>query len=873
MKNENVIYRFQQQDNVHEIYIYDEIKKTGPFNWETWQYEDSETSAKHFKELLDAIPETDEIKIYFNSNGGSVDQGTAIYNMLKQHGSYKTGIVMGVCHSIAFTILQACDKRIMGQGTTAIIHDMWETVTGNAADLRAEADNLDVAMESCIALFMQRAADFQKTMQQVNTAVQENSNSFKLAKAAWDDSTTAVEKLKDRQEYLAKQTDVYSDKVEILKRELEEMKSAENRNEDAIRKKQNQLTSAQISLTKYQKGLAEVTEELESGAAESKEQIRKLSDKIAESTDKIKANEIEIEALKSKYDDHIKSIVKYKDEQKYLSNQTENYERILESLKKQLDILKSAENKDEKAIQDKKNEINETTTKLNGYKSKLEDVEQKLKSGAAVTEGYAEKVQAFGNKAKETGDKFSGISTAAAGIVAATAATVPATAEYRKIMGSLEVSSQNAGYTAEQTAESYRTLYGVLADDQTAATTTANLQALGLSQEELSTVIEGTIGAWATYGDSIPIDGLAESINETVKTSTVTGTFADMLNWAGTSEDAFNEKLAACGSESERVNLVMQEMANQGLVDAGKKWQENNKNLVDGNKATADFQQATAELADTVAPLITKITELVAGLIEEFNQLSPEGQRLIAGCVLVVAAVGPVFSIISKVAGGVSSLIGIISKIAPVLGPIKTGFAAVNAVMAANPILIIIAAVAALIAIFVTLYNKCEWFRDGVNAIFGAVADFIKGAIDKIKGFFDFDWKLPKIKLPHFKASGEWSLSPLKVPKISVDWYANGGILNSPTIFGANGDSLMGGGEAGKEAVLPIKLLKDYIREENDANNATLAAMIVEAFKSISMTAENNIYIGDKKSITLLTNLVLKQMANKTLATQGAKGK
>lgn len=457
------------------------------------------------------------------------------------------------------------------------------------------------------------AADFQKTMQQVNTAVQENSNSFKLAKAAWDDSTTAVEKLKDRQEYLAKQTDVYSDKVEILKRELEEMKSAENRNEDAVRKKQNQLTSAQISLTKYQKGLAEV--------------------------------------------------------------------------------------------------------------------------------------------------------------------------------------------------------------------------------------------------------------------STVTGTFADMLNWAGTSEDAFNEKLAACGSESERVNLVMQEMANQGLVDAGKKWQENNKNLVDGNKATADFQQATAELADTVAPLITKITELVAGLIEEFNQLSPEGQRLIAGCVLVVAAVGPVISIISKVSGGVSSLIGIISKIAPVLGPIKTGFAAVNAVMAANPILIIIAAVAALIAIFVTLYNKCEWFRDGVNAIFGAVADFIKGAIDKIKGFFDFDWKLPKIKLPHFKASGEWSLSPLKVPKFSVDWYANGGILNSPTIFGANGDSLMGGGEAGKEAVLPIKLLKDYIREENDANNATLAAMIVEAFKSISMTAENNIYIGDKKSITLLTNLVLKQMANKTLATQGAKGK
>lgn len=157
MEQRNLIYRFQQTENVHEIFIFDEIRKTGPFNWDTWEYEDSETSAKHFKELLDAIPESDEIKIYFNSNGGSVDQGTAIYNMLQQHGAYKTGIVMGGCHSIAFTILQACDKRIMGQGTTAIIHDIWETVSGNATDLRAEADNLDVAMDSCIALFMQRA--------------------------------------------------------------------------------------------------------------------------------------------------------------------------------------------------------------------------------------------------------------------------------------------------------------------------------------------------------------------------------------------------------------------------------------------------------------------------------------------------------------------------------------------------------------------------------------------------------------------------------------------------------------------------------------------------------------------------------------------
>ena len=190
-------------------------------------------------------------------------------------------------------------------------------------------------------------------------------------------------------------------------------------------------------------------------------------------------------------------------------------------------------------------------------------------------------------------------------------------------------------------------------------------------------------------------------------------------------------------------------------------------------------------------------------------------------------------------------------------------------VLGINPVVLIIGGI---IAGIVVLYNKCEWFRNGVNSILGGIVDFIKGAIDKIKGFFDFDWKLPKIKLPHFKASGEWSLSPLKVPKISVDWYANGGILNSPTIFGQNGNSLMGGGEAGKEAVLPIELLKTYMREENESNNSVLASMIADAIQKMTLVCQNDIYIGDKKTVSALTNLILKNVSNKMLNAQGAKG-
>ena len=162
----------------------------------------------------------------------------------------------------------------------------------------------------------------------------------------------------------------------------------------------------------------------------------------------------------------------------------------------------------------------------------------------------------------------------------------------------------------------------MLGDNQTAATTTANLQALGLAQSDLNTLIDGTIGAWATYGDSIPIDSLAEAINETVQTGTVTGTLADMLNWAGTSEDDFNTKLQNCSTESERANLILQEMANQGLTQAGTAWQEQNANLVAANNATALYQQNASALATAIGPMFTAIQTAGAQLLGVLAQIA-----------------------------------------------------------------------------------------------------------------------------------------------------------------------------------------------------------------------------------------------------------
>lgn len=270
----------------------------------------------------------------------------------------------------------------------------------------------------------------------------------------------------------------------------------------------------------------------------------------------------------------------------------------------------------EQALGRLQNEARDTENRINGIDEKpIEQVEDAAEDAGDALRDAGDDASHFGDMLK-AGAIVEGVS----GLVDSMSQLADETREYQRIMGSLEVSSERAGYTAEETADTYRQLYGVLGDDQTAATTTANLQALGFAQEDLKDLTNAAIGAWATYGDSIPIDGLAESINETIQAGQVTGNFADVLNWAGTSEDDFNAKLENAADSTERANIVMEELARQGLVEAGEAWQKNNESLVESNQAAADFQDTMAEMSERILPVLTSvkqgITDLLNSLLE-----------------------------------------------------------------------------------------------------------------------------------------------------------------------------------------------------------------------------------------------------------------
>ena len=267
------------------------------------------------------------------------------------------------------------------------------------------------------------------------------------------------------------------------------------------------------------------------------------------------------------------------------------------------------------------------------------------------------------------------------------------------------------------------------------------------------------------------------------------------------------------------------------------------------------------EVADSLFTLLAPALEAVSGWLQKaagwWQGLSPEMQKVILAVAGIVAAIGPLLMII----GSLASAIGSIITIAPMIG---TAFSAL-----AGPVGIVIGIIAALIAIGVLLYKNWDkikaaagalknWVVEKFTALKTKVAeiftkikdamlkpirkarDLIKAIIDKIKGFFNFKAKLPKIKLPHFSIQPPgWSIGDLlhgEIPSLGIDWYAKGGIFNSPRVIGV-GDS------KSPEAVIPIDKLQGMI----NASNAQMVSALVTALQAANMGggsgSENTIVI------------------------------
>lgn len=445
------------------------------------------------------------------------------------------------------------------------------------------------------------------------------------------------------------------------------------------------------------------------------------------------------------------------------------------STSKEAQKVQQALDRQETAASKARTEYNNARTALNKMNGELSDLRKQADGAADSVDDVADSI---GDAAKEAqGADFGDVLGAGAiiegakSIIDSIGQVTDETGEYRRIMASLDTSSKQAGYTADQTSEAYYQLYWALGDEQSAATALANLQALNLEQGDLMDMLDLVTGAWATYGDSIPIDGLAESINETIRTGTVTGTFADVLNWgsregetfgvmlkdnteanqewndavndAVTAEDFFNLALQDAGSQTERANLLMQAMTDQGLAATADAWYQNNQDIVDANDAQLVFMQNASQLAERVAPAVNAVkggfNDLFAaalqategidfqavadGITAAFNFLIENKDVIVSDLAIIGAGIAAL-----KLAQFATDVGNVISKAAtltdtfPKLGGVVTALT--------GPFGIVIAAVTGVLLVINT-------FGDQIKAVLQSVDDFLQNvfAVDLTRIF------------------------------------------------------------------------------------------------------------------------------------------
>lgn len=549
---------------------------------------------------------------------------------------------------------------------------------------------------------------------------------------------------------------------------------------------------------------------------------------------------------------------------------------------------------------DKANEaIDETTKKAKDSEGKQSGAFKKI-GGAAVA-----------------GAKV--IAGAATAVGGAWLGAIEGTREYRVSMGKLETAFTTSGHSAETAHKTYSTLNSVLGDSDVAVEASNHLAKLVDNEKDMNTWTDICTGVFATFGDSLPIEGLTEAANETAKTGQLTGVLADALNWAGVNEDDFQKKLDSCSTEQERQKLITGTL-NKVYKESADTYKKNNKELIQAEKANQKLKEAMALLGSVGEPILTaiktKIAEMVTvgvpklqslitkikDMIKWFKQNKSTVQIWAAGIIAATITVSG-FVLVLKWSA-------IMSKAAKALKLVTVAVKALNVAMRANIIGLIVSLILGLVAAFIYLWKNNEGFRkfwlnmwakiqsvagtaigwikrkfgelkDSVakvkanfEAIKKAITDKINGAkeavagfVNKVKGFFPL--KIGKIfsslKIPKISVSGGKAPFGIagkgKLPSFNVKWNADGGILSEPTIFGMNPKTgtLLGGGEAGKEAIVPIDRLKAYIDESVNNRNKDLSESLEIQISRLILFMKN--YFPVSYQITLDSGILAGELA------------
>jgi peptidoglycan hydrolase CwlO-like protein len=496
--------------------------------------------------------------------------------------------------------------------------------------------------------------------------------------------------------------------------------------------------------------------------------------------------------------------------------------RKLKELEAEYAKLTDEQKKNSKQGQQLATAINEQSAKVKELEKNIDyytDSLQELTDAGVETREELEKVNKELDEQKQAAKDLgggiaqgaalgiAGIGAACVGAFAGLNSLVEETKELRTQLGMLETSFTEAGHSVETGEKTFNDLYAVLGDSGAATEASLHLAQFAKSEKELEELTNSLTGAYSKFGASLPIENIAEGASTTLTLNQANAGMVDAIEFAGGSVEDFNKKLQALDTEEEKRAFILQTL-NESYGEAGEKYKEVNKEVIAANDAQNKYNQAMAEIAEKAQPAITSFKTAMVGVLqtvmEKFSEVDIEGLiGKISGAIttLVNVALPPLMTGLTWVLDNANWLVPVLGTLVVTIGAITAGIKAYNAVMkiakvvqlawnlamSANPIGLVITAIGLLVAAFVTLWKKCEGFRDFwkgfINILIGGVNALIKG-LNKIS--IDIpDW------VPEY-GGGKLGFNIPLIPKL-----AEGGVVDKATLAMI--------GENGKEVVMPLE--------------------------------------------------------------------
>lgn len=536
--------------------------------------------------------------------------------------------------------------------------------------------------------------------------------------------------------------------------------------------------------------------------------------------------------------------------------QTETNLKELKNIQKQMDA--QGVDKQSEAYRRVQREITEAESKLKTFKTELRKI------GQVNLRAMSEQFKQMGKDLESAGQSMRGLSTAAAAVTAAIGAL---TVKSGKWADDLNTMSKRYSIGTKEMQMYSAAAELVDTDVETIAKSHVKLEKTMLTASKgTGTAADAfkALGVQVTNADGSLRDGdtvWKETISALGKMENETERDAYAMALMGKSASELNPLIEDGGKTYEKLAKTMKkydlDFVDQKMLDNANAFNDS----LDTMKAIGmvAFQQLGTKLAAYLTPAMEKVVDVVGRLASWFSKLSPRTQTIIASVAAMVAALAPLLIGLGKVSTGIGAIIKLVAVVGPAIGGV---------IAALGPVILIIGAVVAAGVLLYKNWDKikaaAKKLKDNLIKTFNQVkakvtsiwngiktaitspitkaVSIIKSAIAKIKSIINgAKLSLPKIKLPHFKLSGKFSLKDMTVPKLSVSWYKTGGIFDNPSVIGV--------GEAGPEAVVPLDTL--WQKLDNIAAASSGSETIINIYASPGMNVNDLAVAVERRLATL----------------------